>query len=36
VKVAAPTIRKALDRESDVLRSIDDLIKQIDVVRGGK
>lgn len=36
VKAAAPTIRKALDREKDLLRSIDDLIGQIDAVRGGK
>jgi hypothetical protein len=36
LKVATPTIKKALGREKDVLRSIDDLIAQIDVVRGGK
>ena len=36
VKVAAPTIRKALGREQDVLKSIDALIGQIDAVRGGK
>jgi hypothetical protein len=36
VKVAPPTIQKALSREKDVLRSIDDLISQIDAVRGGK
>jgi hypothetical protein len=29
-------MRKALDREKDVLKSIDDLIAQIDAVRGGK
>jgi hypothetical protein len=36
VKVAAPTIQKALGREKDVLKSIDNLIGQIDAVRGGK
>jgi hypothetical protein len=36
VKVAAPTIQKALGREKDVLKSIDTLIGQIDAVRGGK
>jgi hypothetical protein len=36
VKVAAPTIQKALGREKGVLKSIDDLIGQIDAVRGGK
>jgi len=36
VKVATPTIQKALGREKAVLRSIDDLIGQIDAVRGGK
>ena len=36
LKVAAPTIKKALGREKDVLRSIDELIAQIDTVRGGK
>jgi hypothetical protein len=35
VEVALPTIQKALSREKDVLRSIDGLISQIDVVRGG-
>jgi hypothetical protein len=36
LKVASPTIKKALGREKDVLRSIDDLIARIDSVRGGK
>jgi hypothetical protein len=36
VKAAAPTIRSALDREGSVLKSIDELIAQIDAVRGGK
>jgi hypothetical protein len=36
LKVAAPTIKKALGREPAVLKSIDELIAQIDVVRGGK
>jgi hypothetical protein len=36
VGAATPTIRSALGREGDVLKSIDDLIAQIDAVRGGK
>jgi hypothetical protein len=36
VKAATPTIKDALGREGDVLKSIDDLIAQIDKVRGGK
>jgi hypothetical protein len=36
LKVASPTITKALGREKDVLKSIDDLVAQIDSVRGGK
>jgi hypothetical protein len=36
VKAATPTLRKALDQEGSVLRKIDDVIAQIDVLRGGK
>ncbi|MGH7179092.1 MAG: DUF2959 family protein [Tepidisphaeraceae bacterium] len=36
VKAATPTLRNALNQEPEVLRSIDQLIAQIDQVRGGK
>jgi hypothetical protein len=36
VKAATPTLRAALDREPEVLKTIDEVIVQIDAVRGGK
>jgi hypothetical protein len=36
VKAATPTLRKALNQEAGILKSADEVIAQIDVVRGGK
>jgi hypothetical protein len=36
VKAATPTLRSALAREPEVLKKVDELIAQIDVVRGGR
>jgi hypothetical protein len=36
VKAATPTLRKALDQEAGILKGADDVIAQIDLLRGGK
>jgi hypothetical protein len=36
VKAAAPSLRKTLDKEEEVLERADAVIVQIDAVRGGR